>query len=205
MSAGSGGRWKLCEAFRLPVLQPGRPVSENGHRALSPVGNDSGGSGPVWYQSGGFSQRHCAHWVPWAVPASEPSLRVHDSLVSRIKMQCHIPGPRGALRLENLSAGPREPRATLAPGGCQTQGVTEGLGAGALLRPWLSPYDLVGWLDPVFQEIFQASLVTWHAASGLGGVPGGLAAWERGPGVPWRARLARSLWVQVDGQDRAFL
>lgn len=39
-------------AFRLPVLEPGRPVSKNGHRALSPVGNDSGGSGPVWYQSG---------------------------------------------------------------------------------------------------------------------------------------------------------
>lgn len=83
--------------------------------------------------------------------------------------------------------------------------MTEGLGAGALLRPWLSPYDLVGWLDPVFQEIFQTSLVTWHAAPGLGGVPGGLAAWERGPGVPWRAGLARSLWVLVDGQARAFL
>ncbi|XP_032108388.1 MAP kinase-interacting serine/threonine-protein kinase 2 [Sapajus apella] len=35
--------WKQAVAFRLCILQPRKPVFKSGHRALSPVGNDSTG------------------------------------------------------------------------------------------------------------------------------------------------------------------
>ncbi|KAK2086921.1 hypothetical protein P7K49_032828 [Saguinus oedipus] len=111
---GEGAHARVQTCINLITSQEyavklGKPVFKSGHRALSPVGNDSRGAPRAPPIPGGQrSGTRVGASVTTGCPGQslpELSLGVHGSFVTSIKTQCHMPGPRGALCLGNLSAG----------------------------------------------------------------------------------------------------